>query len=144
MAPVFMKRILLLSCVSQKLDHPAPAAELYTSPLFRLSLAYARQLQPNAIHILSAKYGLVDLDEVIAPYDVTLNTMPAAERRAWAQRVLAQLAQRHDLEHDHFIILAGKRYREHLLPHLAHVEIPMEGLPIGKQLQFLKQHIQDE
>ncbi len=45
---------------------------------------------------------------------------------------------------DHFIILAGKRYREHLLPHLAHVEIPMEGLPIGKQLQFLKQHIQDE
>ena len=84
-----MKRIALLSCVSKKLDHPAPAAELYTSPLFRLSLAYARQLHPDAIHILSARYGLVDLDEVIVPYDVTLNTMPAAERRAWAQRVRA-------------------------------------------------------
>ena len=139
-----MKRIVLLSCVSKKLDHPAPAAELYTSPLFRLSLAYARQLQPDAIHILSAKYGLVDLDQVIAPYDVTLNTMPAAERRAWAQRVLEQLAQRYDLEHDHFIILAGQRYRQYLVPHLAYVEIPLQGLPIGKQLQFLKQQLQNE
>jgi len=139
-----VRHIVLLSCVSQKLDHPAPAAELYTSPLFRLSLAYARQLHIDVIHILSAKYGLVDLDQVIAPYDVTLNAMPAAKRRAWAQRVLTQLAERYDLQRDHFTFLAGQRYREYLIPHLAHVEIPMQGLPIGKQLQFLKQHIRNE
>ena len=139
-----MKRVVLLSCVSQKLDHPAPASRLYISPLFRLSLTYACQLQPDAIHILSAKYGLVDLDQVIEPYDVTLNAMPAAQRRAWAQRVLAQLAERYNLEQDHFIFLAGQRYREYLIPHLAHVEIPMQGLTIGRQLQFLKQHIHNE
>ena len=139
-----MNHVVLLSCVSRKQDHPAPAAELYTSPLFRLSLIYSRQLHPDAIHILSARYGLVGLDQVIEPYDVTLNTMPAAERRAWAQHVLAQLAERYDLRNDKFIFLAGKRYREYIIPHLAHIEIPMQGLPIGKQLQFLKQHIHNE
>lgn len=38
---------------------------LYTSPLFTYALAYAEALHPDAIYILSAKHGLVGLDEVI-------------------------------------------------------------------------------
>ncbi len=41
--------------------------------------------------ILSAKYGLVSPDEVIAPYEKTLNDMGAGERREWASRVQAQM-----------------------------------------------------
>ena len=132
-----MKTIVLISCVSQKLPHPAHAGELYTSPLFRKNLAYARSLHPDQIYILSAKYGLVALDQVIEPYDLTLNTMRSAEIKAWAERVLAQLGRVADLRGDHFIFLAGKKYRTYLLPHLAGYDIPMEGLGIGKQLRFL-------
>lgn len=134
-----MKTIALISCASKKRAQAAPAAELYDSTLFRLSLAYARTLEPDVTHILSAKHHLLDLDEVIAPYDLTLNNMPAADVRAWAERVRRQLAGRYDLDRDHFIILAGQKYRRYLLPHLSFYDIPLQGLRIGEQLQFLKE-----
>ena len=139
-----MATIVLISCVSKKLSHKAKARDLYISPLFRMNLQYAQTFSPQAIFVLSAKYGLVGLDDEIAPYNVTLNTMPAHQRKAWAQRVIVQLQTRSDLDNDYFIILAGQKYRQYLLPHLKSYEIPMEGLPIGKQLQFLKEKTSHE
>jgi len=133
-----MKTHVLISCVSKKLDRPAPAKDLYTSPLFKSAYQYATSLKPDTIFILSAKYGLLSCDEVIAPYDETLNDMKASEVKAWAKRVLTELAQRTDLEKGHFVILAGDKYRKYLVPHLQHHHIPMEGLRIGKQLSWLK------
>lgn len=132
-----MKTIVLISCASEKLPHKAKAADLYISPLFEKSLQYARRLKSDHIFILSAKHGLLDLDQVIEPYDLTLNPMPVAQVKAWAIRVLGQLKQRADLRNDHFIFLAGVKYRKYLAPHLASYAIPMEGLTIGKQLQYL-------
>jgi hypothetical protein len=132
-----MRKIILISCVSQKLAHIAKAGFLYTSPLFKKSLAYAQSLNPDAIYILSAKYGLVELDQEIEPYDLTLNHMSADQIKTWAARVLAQLSEKADLRQDHFIFLAGQKYRQYLLPKIKSYEIPLKGLPIGKQLQFL-------
>ena len=123
--------------MSQKLPHKAKARFLYTSPLFKKSLSYAQSLNPDAIYILSAKYGLVELDQEIEPYDLTLNHMSADQIKTWAARVLAQLSEKADLRQDHFIFLAGQKYRQYLLPKIKSYEIPLEGLPIGKQLQFL-------
>ncbi len=131
------RKIVLIACVSKKLSTRAKAKDLYISPLFRKNLTYARSLNPDAIYILSAKYGLVELETEIDPYNHTLNTLTAGEIKAWANHVLLQLAQVADLRNDHFIFLAGMKYRKYLLPHLASYEIPLEGLPIGKQLQFL-------
>lgn len=133
-----MRRIVLISCVSRKLARNAPARELYISPLFRLNLAYAKTLCPDATFILSAKHGLLTPDTVIAPYNETLNTKKDADIRAWADTVLKGLEKETDTEKDEFIFLAGERYRRHLVPSLAHVRIPLQGLGLGKQLQFLK------
>ncbi len=135
-----MSTVVLISCVSKKLPHKAKAKDLYVSPLFRMNLAYAHQFSPEKIFILSAKYGLVGLGEEIEPYDVTLNRMSAVERRNWANKVTAQLRKCCDLETDHFVILAGQKYRQYLLPYLKSYEVPLAGLPIGKQLQFLKEN----
>jgi hypothetical protein len=132
-----MKKIVLISCVSQKQLYRSKAKDLYISALFKKNLAYARRLNPDAIYILSAKYGLLDLETEIAPYNQTLNTMSAAENRSWAEKVLQQLGRVADLKQDHFIFLAGEKYRKNLLPHLTSYEIPMEGLTIGRQLQAL-------
>ena len=132
-----MKRIVLLSCVSQKRSYKSKAKDLYISQLFQKSLAYAQTLRPDAIFILSAKYGLLELDEEIEPYNETLNNMPTNKVKLWAKHVLHQMEQRADLQEDHFIFLAGDKYRRYLIPFLSSFEIPMEGLPIGKQLQFL-------
>ncbi|MBN2385562.1 MAG: hypothetical protein JXB85_00980 [Anaerolineales bacterium] len=132
-----MKRIILISCVSKKRPYRAKAKDLYISALFRKNLAYAQRLNPDAIYILSAKYGLVDLETEIDPYDLTLNTISAELIKKWAVYVLHQLSAVADLRQDHFIFLAGMKYRKYLLPHLASYVIPLEGLPIGKQLQYL-------
>ena len=102
-----MKKIVLISCVSKKLPHPARAEEMYVSPLFKFNLKYARQLKPDAIYILSAAHGVLELDTRIDPYNKTLNNMPAAERKAWAAKVLGQLGTRANLAEDQFVILAG-------------------------------------
>lgn len=134
-----MKKIVLISCVSTKLPNRSKAKDLYISPLFVKSLEYARSLKPNAIYILSSKYGLLDLETVVDPYDVALRRMPSDQVRNWAQRVLLELAVCSDIQNDHFIFLAGVPYRKYLIPYMNSYEIPMKGLPIGKQLQFLSE-----
>lgn len=133
-----MRKIVLVSCVSKKLSQSARARDLYVSPLFKFNLAYAQSLRPDAIYILSAKYGLVDLDQELLPYNETLNTKSSAAIKAWAENVLRQLESKADTAQDEFIFLAGERYRRHLLPSLTHVQIPLQGLGLGRQLQFLK------
>jgi len=139
-----MGKIVLISCVSKKLPYKTKAKDLYVSPLFRMNLQYAQQLNPSFIFILSAKYGLVPLDKEIEPYDITLNKLSAVERRSWASTVLSQLRENCDINNDHVVVLAGKKYRQYLIPHLKYYEIPMQGLTIGKQLQFLKKQITNE
>lgn len=70
------KRIALISCVSQKLSQHAKPKELYVSTLFKLNLKYAEKLEPDEIFILSAKHGLLSLDQQIEPYEQTLNNKP--------------------------------------------------------------------
>ena len=138
-----MKKIVLISCVSKKLAHPASARDLYVSPLFRLNLEYARKLQPDSIYILSAKHGLLDLDIEVEPYNLTLNDMATRQVQAWAEQVLEQIKQCADLSRDHFVFLAGLKYRKFLVPRLASYEVPMEGLTIGRQLQFLSDQVHE-
>lgn len=133
-----MNKIVLISCGNKKLSHKAKAKELYISPLFKFSWRYAEKLTSQRIYILSAKYGLLSPDAEIEPYNLTLNSMSSLEVEEWANRVLNSLKQEANLVQDEFIILAGERYRKYLIPSIKHYEIPMQGLPIGKQEQFLK------
>jgi cytoplasmic iron level regulating protein YaaA (DUF328/UPF0246 family) len=137
------KTISLVACVSQKQTTAQPAKDLYTSDWFRKASTYARQ-NSDAWYILSAKYGLVAPNQIIDPYDETLNRMPAAARRAWAQRVIHDL-QSHLQVGDRVIFLAGLKYRQNLVAPLREmgctVEIPMQGLRIGEQLRWLKEQL---
>jgi len=133
------KQIVLISCVSQKLSHRARARDLYISTLFKLNLKYAEKLTPDEIFILSAKYGLLKLEQEIEPYEQTLNNMRSNEIQAWATHVLAQINEICSIENSEFTFLAGDKYRKFILPHIRNYNIPLEGLRIGKQLQKLKE-----
>ena len=138
------RKIILLGCSARKLKAPVAAAELYQGTLFRASLEWSRRQTPNAIYILSAKHHLLDLDAEIEPYDLTLNDLPARQLKDWAGTVMQQLTSRSDPQRDRFVILAGEKYRRYLLPHLKHVSLPLEGLPIGKQVQFLQRQLAED
>ena len=135
--------LYLVSCVGKKLSVPAPAAYLYTSAWFRKARSYVDN-SGRPWFILSAKYGLLHPDRVVEPYDVTLNSLPVADRREWARNVLADLGS-HLAGVDTVVFLAGKRYRQFLEGSLAAkgvtVSVPMEGLRIGEQLSWLEREI---
>ncbi len=137
-----MRHIVLISCTKRKLPYAAPAEDLYNSTLFRFSLAYARKLRPDVVYVLSAKHGLVGLQQVIEPYEQTLKNMTRPERKEWSQNVLRQLASGSDLSRDRFTILAGHAYYEGLVSHLSNHSLPLERLGQGRRLQFLKRQLQ--
>jgi len=139
-----MKKIVLISCSSKKLPKKSKAKELYSSDLFKKNLEYAISLNPDKTYILSAKYGLLDLEEEIEPYNVTLNKMNKEERENWARNVIKKLKEIVDLENNKIIFLAGHKYREFLIPEIKNYEIPLKGLGIGKQLKFLKSELSKE
>lgn len=139
-----MARVVLISCVSKKLNRKAKAEDLYISPLFRKNLRYARSLSPDKIFILSAKYGLLELDKEVEPYEKTLNNMASDEKKNWAKLVLNQIQTHCDLKKDTFILLAGANYRRFLIPHMQNHSIPMSGLGIGKQLKWLTENTKNE
>jgi hypothetical protein len=133
-----MNKIVLISCVSKKLNKPSAAKDLYVSTLFKLNLQYARKMEPDGIFILSALYGLVSLNQIISPYDVTLNNMKVEARKQWADRVINQLDEAVPISDSHFVFLAGEKYRQYLVAQLPFYEVPLQGMRIGEQLQFLK------
>lgn len=134
--------LVLVSCVKSKLARSAPAQDLYTSTLFTRGRAFARSTGAPW-YVLSTKYGLVHPDEVIAPYDYTLNRLGVATRRAWAQNVLTELLPKTE-GCKTVVFLAGVRYREFLIEPLERkgmkILVPMEGLKFGPQLQWLGAH----
>lgn len=128
----------LVSCVGKKRSTALPAKDVYASEWFFRARAHVERTGCQWF-ILSAKYGLLDPSEVIRPYELTLNDMPRVERQAWADRVKAQMMQALPPA-GRCVILAGQRYREFLAPYLSSrfsLDVPMQGLAIGQQLQWL-------
>ena len=61
--------LVLVTCGATKLTSPAPAGQLYTGGYHRLCRQAADALAPAAVLIVSALHGLLDLAEVVEPYD---------------------------------------------------------------------------
>jgi len=131
-------RVALISCVKSKRKGCHRAKDLYTSPLFRFAWAYASH-HFDKVYILSAKHGLLDPNQRIRSYDITLTSMLITERKHWARRVASEL-QRLVTDDTEIHLLCGQKYREFLPPLLPQLKFiaPLEGLGIGYQLQWYK------
>lgn len=133
---------IFISCVSKKKNIPSKAEDLYISELFKKSLNYAKTLNGH-IRILSAKYGVLELEDEVSPYNLTLNEMSEKEKKEWSIKVFNQLKKKNIDFNEETIFLVGENYRKYLLKYFSNYKIPIEGLPIGKQLAFYKNHTQN-
>ena len=138
-------RIALVSCVKSKRITAAPAKDLYISALFQGLRRYA-EVNADAWYILSAEHGLLNPEQIVKPYEKTLNKMGSRQRFEWAEEVQRRLLRVLPKEAE-VIVLAGQRYREHLVPFLRDrgfsVSIPLEGLSFGRQLRALNSILND-
>lgn len=124
--------IHLISCGMLKTADPAKARDLYTSSTFQQALAFASGRAsltgtgPALCLIVSARHGLLDLDEVVAPYDESLKNMTPVEIEEWAALVTRQIAAL-GIVRANFHVHAGAAYMEALAPALA---------PFGRVVNF--------
>lgn len=139
-----MQTIYLISCVKSKRKdvNECRAEEMYTSTLFDAAFRYAQNRvsdKENQIYILSAKYGLLALSDVISPYEMTLNTLSPSECDEWGQSVFEQMKRRFDIDNTKFVFLAGRAYIDPLLKYLPckNCSNPLERMPMGIRVKWL-------
>lgn len=126
-----MNKIILLSCTSKKLNYKCKAKDMYSkSPIFSRAYKYAK-MTGDRVLILSAKYGVLNENDLIEPYDLTLNNQSIAYRKEWSTMVLSQLNNTVDISKDYFTILTGKSYYEYLITEIKNYEIPLRGKSLG-------------
>jgi hypothetical protein len=75
-------RLVVIPCSAAKLDHRAPAGQLYTGSWHRLARQAADALAARTdatVMILSAAHALVRLDQELDPYDTSLGSLMKPE-----------------------------------------------------------------
>ncbi|MFD6918894.1 DUF6884 domain-containing protein [Streptomyces sp. NPDC059944] len=102
----FEPELVVIPCGSRKLDRRAPAGDLYLGSYHRACRRAAEALEPGRLLILSARYGLLDLDDVIEPYD----TPHGAADSITADAVLEQARQRDVILRGPVVALGGARH----------------------------------
>lgn len=101
---------MIVPCGGVKVDHATTARDLYTGSAFREVLAAAiNEVGEGNVLILSALHGLLDLDEVVDPYDVKMGQADAIDRRdGGLLELAAQILNRGLDEADVYAMLPNK------------------------------------
>jgi len=76
-------RMCLVACSKGKEDSRKPSWKLYDSTLFEKSWAAASLVGDP--YVMSAKHGIVSVDDRLDPYDETLKTSSNMEKIEWAK-----------------------------------------------------------
>ena len=138
-----VRRVALVGDSNSQRDRLSAAADLFVSPLFRLSRTWAES-HCDAWYILSAEHGLLSPRAPIRPYPETLAASSAERRRDWSRRVREQMRGAGLLSPDVIVVwLAGRAYKDDLDPLLADQvrEDPLEGLGIGERRRWLASRV---
>jgi len=102
--------LVLIACSERKLKVKTQAKSMYQDRLFKLSKKFAEK-NGYDYQIISAKYGLLNPDDIIEPYEQTIQSKKDVEK---LQRIV--LPKLDITEYGRIIVLTGKKYREILEP----------------------------
>ena len=128
------RTICVIACSKSKRNYACPARLLYIGTAFKQSVKFAES-KGLKWFVLSAKYGIVQPETIIAPYEQTLQALSREQRDVWITKVRKQLTESYP--RTNFIILAGGMYKDPFKG-MAITE-PLKGLSQGKRIQRLKQ-----
>lgn len=127
-----MRKIAFIGCSAKKNNGPCIASKMYKGHLFIYSLRYCiKSGEFDEIYILSAKYGILKLNQNIIPYNKTLNKMNKIERKMWKDKVIKQI-NKLNIKGE-FFFFCGHNYHYFLKGNKV-----FNDLPIGKSLQKIK------
>lgn len=123
-------RVVLIGSSGATAEDSDAAGRLFRSDGFARAREHAVHLQLPWF-VLSAKHGLLDPDDVIGPFDVQIDDQSAAYRTAWGEWVVAQLADRLQLDGVTVEVHGGVDFAQPLRQPLARrgavLDIPLPG-----------------
>ena len=85
--------LAVIPCGARKRAGTHAARDLYTGPYFRAALAWAESAGFDRVLILSAKHGLVGLDDQVEAYDMTFGDEGAVTSDAVRQQAYLRLVK---------------------------------------------------
>ncbi|MDX3234221.1 hypothetical protein PV392_00675 [Streptomyces sp. ME03-5709C] len=115
--------LVVVPCGVRKLAHRARAADMYTGGYHRACRRAADALEPDRLVILSAHYGLLDLDDEIDPYDTPHGHADAVT----AGLLRAQAADLRIVALDPVVVLGGARHVALARSVWPHALTPLDG-----------------
>lgn len=127
--------LVIISCGGKKASIAQPARYMYQGGYFQATLRYALSITtPDNVRILSSKYGLLKLTDVIHPYEMVIT-----DKNAVSDAMLFAQAKAQDLLHANPVyIVAGKRYDEKLRAIFPNAKNLLDGVGgMGKQIKYL-------
>jgi len=114
--------IIVIPCGAKKLNRPAMAKDMYTGSYALMCKRYARTLAPDSqIFILSAKYGLLRMNDKITPYSLTLG-----EAGAVTPSLVRRQAQEMGIAAEDCIAIGGVRYTSLCKAVFANCKTPLQ------------------
>lgn len=133
-----MALTVIVACGAKKLDRAASARCLYVGPYFKACLAYALAIaKAKDVFIISAKYGLVGLNDVIEPYDKRLE-----EPFSVTEFSLTTQAEQLGLLGTKVTVLGGRKYVGLCRKVWKKLEAPLEGKGgLGQQIKWMKERL---
>ena len=132
-------KIAVIGCTSLKKDYKCKVEEMYSkSTLFKYTLMYCKQKNFDNIIVLSAKYGILKLDDEVKPYNHSLSDKSLKERKKWYEEISNYLNSNY--KNDEIIFYTSKPYFEGLKLNQK-IVAPTKHLTIGYKLKFFKDNI---
>jgi len=128
-----MRKLAIITCKATKKAYSCKAEEMYSdSPQFNHQVPFIESYY-NDYKIISAKYGILDRDTIIDPYDITFakSNHPTPDSKSvfrWTTKVKKQIAQL-SFEWDEIHLHLSNDYFKHIqqvlqIPNVYFIKLP--------------------
>jgi len=121
-----MKKIALISCCKRKKSSRCLVKDMYVSESFFCNLELAENIGVSEKYVISAKHGLLEMEEEIEPYDLHIGELSKKECIKWKNGVLNRLREMHDLNETKFFIFADEDYSALIAFSLPYCEVVLK------------------
>lgn len=137
-----MSKIAIISCGKNKAKIKAKARDLYLGSSFKMGLSFAlKHFDDKNIYILSAKHGLLKLDQEIEPYEKSLIKAGESEKKLFALKIIDQIKTTFDRD-DEIYFFVSYEYIKYVLTHIEQkFLLPLKNKRQGFQRKYFKEEI---
>lgn len=136
-----MLTVAIIPCTNQKSNIPGRARDVWSGAHFQLTLAHAERYY-DKIMVLSYKYGLIDPDFEIEPYDINIKDSSIKDKLEWWWQLRPQIQELCNTKPDLISIYTGSYERDRIIKEfvnngIENLTIPWKGLGIGERMSIV-------